>query len=208
MCIDGHEQVDNRKISRQQEQEKQKQYGTGIGCPINNSLFNEFYKEKIEMIKSMAVVLVSATLAVSLPASAHTEEYFDSHAAPHGGQMRMAGPYHLELVSKEKEIVLYVADHADNKISTEGGVGKATFQVGKAKPKNTIQLEPAGDNMFSGTGDFTITPETVIVVFIKLPEQEAQSTRFAPLKPKAKPGKQDGKKPAADQGGHNHHMHH
>ncbi len=157
------------------------------------------------MIKSMAVVLVSATLAVSLPASAHTEEYFDSHAAPHGGQMRMAGPYHLELVSKEKEIVLYVADHADNKISTEGGVGKATFQVGKAKPKNTIQLEPAGDNMFSGTGDFTITPETVVVVFIKLPEQEAQSVRFAPLKPKAK---QDGKKPAGDQGGHNHHMHH
>ena len=66
------------------------------------------------MIKSMATVLMSAALVVSVPASAHTEEHFDSHATPHGGQMRMAGPYHLELVSKEKEIVLYVTDHADN----------------------------------------------------------------------------------------------
>ena len=44
------------------------------------------------MNKSMATVLISATLAVSLPAGAHTEEYFDSIDAPHGGQMRMAGP--------------------------------------------------------------------------------------------------------------------
>jgi hypothetical protein len=174
------------------------------------------------MIKSMAMVLVSAALAVSLPAAAHTEEYFDSHAAPHGGQMRMAGPYHLELVSKEKEILLYVADHADNKISTEEGVGKAVIQAGKGKPKTTIKLEPAGDNILSGTGDFEVTPETIIVTFIKLPEQEAQSARFAPLKPKAKSGKkpaedhsehnhhmqQSDKKPAEDQGGHNHHMHH
>src|SRR5687768_12899341 len=107
------------------------------------------------MIKSMAMVLVSASLVASMPASAHTEEYFDSHAAPHGGQMRMAGPYHLELVAKEKEIELYVTDHGDTKISTEGGIGKAAIQAGKAKPKTTIQLEPTGDNIFKGTGDFT-----------------------------------------------------
>ena len=56
------------------------------------------------MNKSMATVLISATLAVSLPAGAHTEEYFDSIDAPHGGQMRMAGPYHLELVAKERKL--------------------------------------------------------------------------------------------------------
>ncbi|SEP40420.1 hypothetical protein [Nitrosovibrio sp. Nv6] len=175
------------------------------------------------MIKSMAMVFVSASLVASMPASAHTEEYFDSHAAPHGGQMRMAGPYHLELVAKEKELELYVTDHGDTKINTEGGVGKATIQAGKAKPKTTIKLEPTGDNMFKGAGDFTLTPDTVIVVFIKLPEQEAQSTRFTPLKPKAKDGKksgedhsghdhhmhQDDKKPAEDHSGHDsHHMHH
>jgi hypothetical protein len=164
------------------------------------------------MNKSMATVLISATLAVSLPAGAHTEEYFDSIDAPHGGQMRMAGPYHLELVAKEKEIVLYVTDHSDRKISTERGVGKAAFQVGKAKPKTSIKLEPAGDNTLKGTGDFSVTPETVVIVFLKLPDQQAQSARFTPLKPKSKvksTKKASGEKESAgEHGGHHHHMHH
>jgi hypothetical protein len=164
------------------------------------------------MNKSMATVLISATLAVSLPAGAHTEEYFDSIDAPHGGQMRMAGPYHLELVAKEKEIVLYVTDHSDRKISTERGVGKAAFQVGKGKPKTSIKLEPAGDNTLKGTGDFSVTPETVVIVFLKLPDQQAQSARFTPLKPKSKvksTKKASGEKESAgEHGGHHHHMHH
>jgi hypothetical protein len=162
------------------------------------------------MSKSLATVFIIATLAVSLPAAAHTEEYFDSIAAPHGGQMRMAGPYHLELVTKDKEILLYVADHSDKKIGTEGGVGKASIQLGKGKPKSSIKLEPAGDNMLKGTGDFTVTPETTIVTFIKLPDQEAQSARFTPLKPKAKSAKKNvDKKPVETHSGHgDHHMHH
>jgi len=166
------------------------------------------------MNKSMATVLISATLAVSLPAGAHTEEYFDSINAPHGGQMRMAGPYHLELVAKEKEIVLYVTDHSDRKISTEGGIAKATIQVGKAKAKTSIKLEPAGENTLKGAGDFAVTPETLIVVFLKLPEYEAYSARFAPLKPKAKSAKStkntgNGKKSAGEHGEqHHHHMQH
>ena len=164
------------------------------------------------MNKSMAIVLISAALAVSLPAKAHTEDYFDSVDAPHGGQMRMAGPYHLELVAKEKEIVLYVTDHSDRKISAEGGVGKAAFQIGKAKPKTSIKLEPAGDNTLKGTGDFSVTPETVIIVFLKLPDQPAQSARFTPLKPKSKvksTKKSLGdKESAGEHGGHHDHMNH
>ncbi len=162
------------------------------------------------MHKSLAIVLISATLAVSLPAAAHSEQHFDNTTTPHGGQMRMAGPYHLELVTKEKEIIVYVTDHGDNNVPTEGGVGKASIQTGKAKPKTSIKLEPAGDNMLKGTGDFTVTPETVIVLFLKLPDHEAQSARFTPLKPKAKPAtkSQGGKTTAGAHDGHDHHMHH
>lgn len=162
------------------------------------------------MHKSLATVLMSATLAVSLPAAAHSEQHFDSTTTPHGGQMRMAGPYHLELVTKEKEIVLYVTDHGDNAIPTESGVGKASIQAGKAKPKTSINLAPAGDNMLKGAGDFSVTPETVIVVFLKLPGHEAQSARFTPLKPKAKPAtkSQTGKTTAGAHDGHDPHMHH
>jgi hypothetical protein len=165
----------------------------------------------MKMNKSLATALISIALAASLPVSAHTEAYFDSINAPHGCQMRMAGPYHLELVTQDKEITLYVADHSDKKISTEGGVGKVTFQVGKAKPTGSVKLEPAGENTFKGTGEFSLTPNTVVIVFLKLPEDEAQSVRFTPLKPKAKSEKKaaETKKPASGHGDHqNHHMHH
>lgn len=173
---------------------------------VNNSVT----LRRMKMNKFLATALISMAMAVSLPAKAHTEAYFDSINAPHGGQMRMAGPYHLELVTQDKEITLYVADHSDKKISTEGGVGKVAFQVGKAKPTESIKLEPAGDNTFKGTGEFSLTPDTVVIVFLKLPEDEAQSARFTPLKPKAKSEKKaaEPKKPASGHDHHDHHMHH
>jgi len=39
----------------------------------------------------------------------------------------------------------------------------------------------AGDNMLKGTGTFTINQDTGIMVFLKLPEQEAYAARFTPL---------------------------
>ena len=133
------------------------------------------------MNKLMATFLAVVVSILSSPVWSHTNEYFDSVDAPHGGQMRMAGPYHLEIVAKDKEIVLYVTDHANTKISIDGGVSKAILQTGKTK--TTVTLEPACENMLKGTGDFLVTPETKIVVFIRLPDQEAQAARFTPLKP-------------------------
>ena len=156
----------------------------------------------------VATLLIGATLAgMSVFAAAHTEEYFDSVESPHGGQMRMSGPYHLELVAKDKEIVLYVMDHANSKLSAEGGSGKATIQTGKDKTRISVKLEQAGDNMFKGTGDFSVNPETIVTVFIELPGQEAYSAHFTPLKPKAKLAMEtkDAKPQAANSNGHHHH---
>lgn|SRR5690242_244273 len=161
------------------------------------------------MHKLLATVLLMTAMAASLPAAAHSEQHFDSIDTPHGGKMRMAGPYHLELVAKENELVLYVTDHGDQNVPTEGGIGKATIQKGKSKEKTTVKLEPAGENILKGTGEFTVTPEAVIVVFLKLPDHEAQSVRFAP--PKGKPVKkaQPAKSQPSEADGHDHHhMHH
>jgi hypothetical protein len=133
------------------------------------------------MNKLMAAFLAVGMSILSPPVWSHSDKYFDTVDAPHGGQMRMAGPYHLEIVAKDKKIVLYVTDHANEKISSDGGLSKAILQTGKTK--TTVKLEPACDNMLKGTGDFLVTPETKIVVFIRLPDQEAQAARFTPLKP-------------------------
>ncbi len=154
----------------------------------------------------VVTLLIGVTLAGVAPfGAAHTEEYFDSKESLHGGQTRMAGPYHLELVARDKEIILYVMDHADQDLSTAGGAGKATVQIGKAKAKTSVRLEPEGNNMLKGTGDFTVTPETVVTVFVELPGQEPTAARFVPLKQKAKLARNKDAKPQADIGDEHHH---
>jgi len=78
-----------------------------------------------------------------------------------------------------------MTDHLNNEIKTSGGEGKANIQRGKARSRITVKLEPSQDNMFTGRGDFQLDPTTVIVVFVKLPEQDAYGARFTPLKPKS-----------------------
>jgi hypothetical protein len=161
-------------------------------------------------IGRVTTFLFGAALAsMSLFASAHTEEFFDSRQSPHGGQMRMTGPYHLELVAKKNEVVVYVMDHADRELSINGGSGKATIQSGKTKIKTTVKLEQAGDNILKGSGDFSITPETVITVFVTLPKQEPYAASFTPLKPAAKLSNSQGTKRQVDSSErHSHQMQH
>jgi hypothetical protein len=132
----------------------------------------------------MNAAVLAATLIIFQPAWAHTDEQLDTMPSPHGGQVRAAGPYHLELVAKDGELVLHVTDHIGQEINTDGGEGKANIQQGKAGSKMTIKLEPSQHHMLKGSGEFQITPETVIVAFIKLPEKDAYAARFTPLKPK------------------------
>lgn len=132
---------------------------------------------------SSAALLV--TLLICQPLWAHTDDSMDAMPSPHGGQIRGTGPYHLELVAKDGELILYMTDHLNNEIKTSGGEGKANIQRGKARSRITVKLEPSQDNMFTGRGDFQLDPTTVIVVFVKLPEQDAYGARFTPLKPKS-----------------------
>lgn len=137
------------------------------------------------MNKLIFAAVLAAPLIIFQPVWAHTDESLDAVSSPHGGQVRAAGPYHLELIAKDGELVLHVTDHADNEIKTIGGEGKASIQLDKAGSKITVKLEPSQNNMLKGSGEFQITPETVIVVFVKLPDQDAYAARFTPLKPKS-----------------------
>ncbi len=151
---------------------------------------------------SIVTAVLVAPLMMLQPVWAHTDESLDAMSSPHGGQIRAAGPYHLELVAKAGELVLHVTDHAGQEIQTDGGEAKANIQQGKAGSKTTVKLEPLPQNRLTGHGEFQVNPETVIVVFVKLPEQDAYGAKFSPLKPKTiKAGK---KMPV----GHDHDLQH
>lgn len=156
------------------------------------------------MNASIIAAVLAAPLIFLQPVWAHTDESLDAMLSPHGGQVRAAGPYHLELVAKDGELVLHVTDHAWKEIHTDGGEGKATIQQGKAGSKITVKLEPSQQNMLTGNGEFQVSPETVIVVFVKLTEQDAYGARFTPLKPKTvKAGKK-----SVESHDHDLHQHH
>ncbi|MCP9446197.1 MAG: hypothetical protein NNA22_01325 [Nitrospira sp.] len=136
------------------------------------------------MKKHLPGLLVLLALAVfSTPADAHKQEkrkHIEPVKAYHGGQAQEAGPYHLELVAKDGELTLYVADHDDKAVSTAGGKAKATIQQGYEKTSRIeVELRPAGDNMLKGTGAFTINQNSKVMVFIKLPDHEAHAASFA-----------------------------
>ncbi|MBI5462675.1 MAG: hypothetical protein HY941_10875, partial [Gammaproteobacteria bacterium] len=71
-----------------------------------------------------------ALLLCAGTAQAHDNGYFDTHPTAHGGQVRMAGAYHVEAVLERQKLVLYVTDHADRPQATHGWQGRATVLNG------------------------------------------------------------------------------
>lgn len=131
-----------------------------------------------------SLFILCVTLLGSVQVGAHSAKHAEPVKSLHGGQSLAAGPYHLELVAKDGELLLYVSDHSDKPISTEGAKAKATIQQGFEKANEQVELVPAGENTLKGTGGFTLSPETGIIVFLKLPQRDAHAARFTPLKGK------------------------
>lgn len=151
-------------------------------------------------MKLRKTLITLAALAGLLSASgvyAHSDEYLDTQAAPHGGQLRMASIYHFELVvakdsqqAKDNPVAVYVTDHAGAKTSTAGAKGTVTILAGKAK--TTINLAPDGDNALKGSGSYVSTPDLKAVVSITLAGKSPEQARFTPLSKISAAEQQDG----------------
>lgn len=130
-------------------------------------------------------------LITHTPSLAHDDAYLDSLTAPHGGQIRMAGTLHLELVvhkdgadGKPRPIEVYVTDHAGTKQPTAGA--SATVTLLSSKNKVTAELKPDGDNKLKGQASYAPTPDLKAIVSVTMPGEDAQQARFTPLAPRAK----------------------
>jgi hypothetical protein len=137
-------------------------------------------------LKSLLILTAMLAAQAGLPAYAHSDEHLDTIATPHGGQQRMAGPLHLELViaddgrqAKARPITVYVADHADKPLATAGASASITVQTGKTKVRTT--LKPDGENRLNGKAVFALSPATKAVVTVTMPGQPAKQARFTPL---------------------------
>lgn len=157
--------------------------------------------------KLFTAIAFSALLA-SGNAAAHTDEYLDSQPSPHGGQVRMTDLYHLEMLVKDGDITVYVMDHSNQPLPSAGMQATATVLAGESKTE--VKLEPAGDNLLKGKGEFKPTDDLKVLLSVTPAPQLA---RFTPLqKPQAKaegeaaPAEKSADKPA-DKDAHKGHSH-
>lgn len=133
-------------------------------------------------MKLAQTLVLAGGLAASAIAAAHDDAYLATVKAPNGGQLRMAGPYHLELVlgqeaaMQDRPVFVYVTDHAGTKVSTSGASGTALILAGAKK--STVRLEPYGENALKGVAAYAGV-DAKVIVSVALPGQAAQQARFA-----------------------------
>lgn len=133
--------------------------------------------------KPFKVLCAMAWLGLAGVAQAHNDDWFDKHGTPHGGQVRMAGPYHLEWMPQPQGVLVYVTDHGDTPIPTAGWTAQlVTLNAGK---KTRIVLKPAGANTLRGSGSVAASAQAVLTVTPKAGED--YSARFQPAAAKTSP---------------------
>lgn len=137
-------------------------------------------------MKFKSLFLATALSALAASALAHDDATLDQRVTPHGGQLRMAGPYHFELVvakdspqAKDNTVAIYVTDHADKPLPVKGVTAKVTLLSGKQKSEAV--LSPAGDDVLKGTANYASTPDMKAVVSVTFPNGATEQARFTPL---------------------------
>ncbi|HAU57106.1 MAG TPA: hypothetical protein DCW87_05765 [Comamonadaceae bacterium] len=138
--------------------------------------------KKARFLTAMALVLSTGAASVR----AHDDAHLDTQKTHNGGQLRMAGAYHLELVvdkstpqAADKPVVVYVTDHAGQKVPTQGTTGNVTILA--AKGKASVALVPDGDNRLKGTGRYASTPDMKAIISFTAKGQSPETARFTPL---------------------------
>jgi hypothetical protein len=115
-------------------------------------------------------LILAATLLIAAPALAHEAK------GPNGGRIADAGPYHVELVAKEKRVELYLSDAADKPVPATGFKGVAILTVGGKAQR--IVLEPAEPTRLSGAAPVALPKEPKGAVQLTAPDGKTASARF------------------------------
>ncbi len=89
------------------------------------------------------------------------------HGSAHGGTIKSAGNYHLELLQKKGTLTVYLLDANEKTLPITGASATAILQTPDGKV-TTANLIPSGTEQFIGTLDKTkLFHKAVVTVVIK-----------------------------------------
>ena len=80
----------------------------------------------------LLIIMAGAGVAVAQHSGSatHAEAPSHSHKAHHGGQVKVAGDYHIELVAEQNKYIVYLLDVRERSINLNGVTGLAIFRDG------------------------------------------------------------------------------
>ena len=129
----------------------------------------------------MRRTLLVATLGIALGAGtllAHDDETLDRMPAPHGGQLRMAGRYHVELVLEPTRIRVFFNSHAGAEVAAPSGAASVKLVTGGEE--RTLALDVLGESALGAEGSFPFTPGMTVELSVERGEKAPLVVRFAP----------------------------
>jgi hypothetical protein len=139
------------------------------------------------------VILINFMLVVTFPTQiwAHDAMTLDAMPSAHGGQVRMAGPYHIELLldgsgaASVRPIRVYLQNHASEAVTSSGMTGSIKLTDGTIE--RSITLKPTGINSLIGSGSYSSSQSMVAIVSVTTKDGHILSATFTPFTKKVIP---------------------
>ncbi|QLI82278.1 hypothetical protein HZU75_12500 [Chitinibacter fontanus] len=134
----------------------------------------------------MQKLLISLMLLTASFSYAHSEAEMAAMVAPHGGQLKMVGWYHFELVSKGQQVNLYLSDHAGTPKPSKDVKGTVTVLDGTQKQE--VTFTPLAPNQLRAQLSRKPSKNAQLEVKLTFPDGRSEQAQFdlqAPAKPAA-----------------------
>jgi hypothetical protein len=116
-------------------------------------------------------IALIAALVLTTAAYAHGPE-----KGKNGGRQVDAGDYHVEMVTKDKRLTLYISDDKDAPVDASGFKATGIFVV-SGKPQR-IELKPETANKLSGTSGVPLPANLKGAIRITLPTGGTLQAKF------------------------------
>ena len=113
---------------------------------------------------------LGVALLAALPAYAHDAKSL------HGGRVVDAGPYHVELVAREKAIEIFIIGENNTPIDPKGFKAVAIFTLGGKAER--ITLAPSEKDTLSGTAATALPANPKGAVQLTAPDGKTATARF------------------------------
>lgn len=115
-------------------------------------------------------LVLAVVLTCTLPAFAHDAK------GPNGGRTTDAGTYHVELVTRQNIVELFVSDTGEKPIPPAGFKALAILVV-EGKPQR-ITLEPSEQGRLTGKASMTMSAAPKGVVQLTSPDGKTVQAKF------------------------------